>query len=179
MSGGPQHVDEAITLGRLIPGGSRLARPLLERSPSVSLDWDIRQKSRFDARDTLGRRLAVFLPRGTTVRGGDVLVGEEGSLVRVIAAPQSVMVVRAASPRGTPFDLLRAAYHLGNRHIALELRHDHIKLEPDHVLAGMLRLLGLKVEEDLLPFEPESGAYTSGHSHHHGGDTSHPPHHHG
>jgi urease accessory protein len=178
MSRMAQNSEASITIGRLIPAGSRLARPLLERASTVSLDWDIRQKSRFDARDMQGRMLAVFLPRGTTVRDGDVLVCEDGSLVRVSASPQPVMVVRPGRSQGASFDLVRAAYHLGNRHVALELRPDHLKLEPDHVLADMLRKMGLQVDDALLPFEPEAGAYAaSAHSHRHDGhDPHHPPH---
>ncbi|OYU77470.1 MAG: urease accessory protein UreE, partial [Burkholderiales bacterium PBB5] len=121
--------------------------------------------------------LGVFLPRGTLVRGGDVLVAEDGSLVRVLAAPQPVLVVRACAEHGTPFDLLRAAYHLGNRHVALELKPDHLKLEPDHVLADMLRGQHLIVNEASEAFEPEGGAYGhAGHGHHghdHGHDHNH------
>jgi urease accessory protein len=64
---------------------------LLKRAATIELDWDVRQKSRFDATDSQGRQLGVFLPRGTLVRGGDVLVAEDGSMVRVIAAPQPVL----------------------------------------------------------------------------------------
>ena len=159
-----------LTVNKLIPGGRGLAPVLVKRAAQVELDWDVRQKSRFEATDSLGRVLGVFLPRGTTARGGDVLVAEDGSLVRVLAAPQPVLVVRACAEHGTPFDLLRAAYHLGNRHVALELQPDHLQLEPDHVLAEMLRQQHLIVSEALAPFEPEGGAYgPAGHGHGHGG----------
>ncbi|MGC4078180.1 MAG: urease accessory protein UreE [Rubrivivax sp.] len=163
-----------LTVNKLIPQGRGLAGALLKRAPAVELDWDTRQKSRFDATDSAGRALGVFLPRGSVVRGGDVLVAEDGSLVRVGAAAQPVLVVRGA----TPFDLTRAAYHLGNRHVALELRHEHLKLEPDHVLAEMLRRMGLDVAEAHESFEPESGAYAAeghahGHDHDHGHDHAH------
>ena len=166
-----------LTVNKLIPQGRGLAGVLLKRAATVELDWDVRQKSRFDATDSAGRLLGVFLPRGTVVRGGDVLVAEDGSLVRVQAAPQAVLEVRACAEHGSPFDLLRAAYHLGNRHVPLELKPDHLKLEPDHVLADLLRHQHLIVTEATLPFEPESGAYGGGHGHaHHGhGD----PHAHG
>ena len=154
-----------LTVNKLIPQGRGLAAPLLKRASQVALDWDLRSRSRFEATDSAGRRLGVFLPRGQVVRGGDVLVAEDGSLVRVAAAPQPVMVVRICSQHGTPFDLLRAAYHLGNRHVPLELKPDHLKLEPDHVLADMLRHQHLIVTEANLPFEPESGAYGAGHGH--------------
>src|SRR5512139_2251470 len=113
-----------ITVNKLIPGGRGLARALLARASHVELDWDTRQKSRFEATDSVGRALGVFLPRGQVVRGGDVLVAEDGSLVRVEAAPQPVLVVRHCERHGSPFDLLRAAYHLGNRHVQLELKPD-------------------------------------------------------
>ncbi len=158
-----------LTINKLIPGGRGLAAVLIKRAAQVELDWDVRQKSRFDATDSLGRRLGVFLPRGTAVRGGDVLVAEDGSLIRALAAPQPVLVVRACAEHGTPFDLVRAAYHLGNRHVALELKPDHLKLEPDHVLADMLRQQHLIVSDAVEAFEPEGGAYGSGgHGHGHG-----------
>ena len=135
---------------------------LLKRASTVELDWDVRQKSRFDAIDSLGRRLGAFLPRGTLVRGGDVLVAEDGSLVRVLAAPQPVLRITACGAHGTPFDLTRAAYHLGNRHVAIELTPEHLKIEPDHVLADMLRAMHLTVEEVVEAFEPEGGAYSAG-----------------
>jgi len=152
-----------IRIGKRIPGGLGLAAALLRRASAVELDWDVRSKSRFDATDSTGRALGVFLQRGSVVRGGD----EDGSLVRVIAAPQAVLVVRAA-PGGSPFDLLRAAYHLGNRHVALELQADHLKLEPDHVLADLLRSMGLQVQALQAPFEPEGGAYAAAANHDHG-----------
>jgi len=157
-----------LTINKLISRGHGLAAVLLKRASEVELDWDVRQKSRFDATDKLGRHLGVFLPRGQVVRGGDVLVAEDGSLIRVIAAPQAVLEVRHCSQHGSPFDLMRAAYHLGNRHVQLELQADRLLLEPDHVLADMLRQMHLIVSEAQLPFEPESGAYASaGHSHGH------------
>jgi urease accessory protein len=163
-----------ITASKLIPQGRGLAGVLLKRAGHVVLDWDTRQKSRFEAVDASGRQLAVFLPRGSVVRGGDVLVVEDGSLVRVGAAPQPVMVVRHCPEHGTPFDLLRAAYHLGNRHVALELQADHLKLEPDHVLAAMLRSMHLIVTDEQAAFEPEAGAYAAaGHAHGHDGAHDH------
>jgi len=150
-----------LTVNKLIPGARGLAAVLLKRASNVSLDWDVRSKSRFDATDSADRALGVFLPRGTVVRGGDVLVAEDGSLVRVQAAPQPVLVVRHCSQHGSLFDLQRAAYHLGNRHVALELQPDHLKLEPDHVLADMLRAMHLIVTEETTGFEPEAGAYAA------------------
>ncbi|MBX3636111.1 MAG: urease accessory protein UreE [Rubrivivax sp.] len=163
-----------LTTGKLIPAGRGLASVLVRRAPTVELDWDTRCKSRFEATDGSGRRLGVFLPRGSVVRGGDVLVAEDGSLVRVLAAPQPVLVVRACAQHGTPLDLPRAAYHLGNRHVQLEVRADALQLEPDHVLADMLRQMHLIVTEEQQPFEPEAGAYQAGSGHaHHGHEHGH------
>ena len=150
-----------LTVNKLIPQGRGLAPALTRRAASVQLSWDVRQKSRFDAVDSAGRVIGVFLPRGSVVRGGDVLVAEDGALITVLAAPQPVLVVRACTEHGSPFDLLRAAYHLGNRHVALELGADRLLLEPDHVLADMLRAMHLEVEETQAAFEPEAGAYAA------------------
>jgi urease accessory protein len=164
-----------LTVNKLLPQGRGLSAVLLKRASTVELGWDVRQKSRFDATDSSGRVLGVFLPRGQVVRGGDVLVAEDGSLVVVKAAPQPVLVVRHCAEHGTPFDLLRAAYHLGNGHVQLELQPDHLKLEPDHVLADLLRQMHLIVSEAQAAFEPEAGAYAQGaHAHHgHGPDHGH------
>jgi len=174
-----------LTVNKLLAQGHGLAPVLLKRAASVELDWDVRQKSRFDATDSQGRTLGVFLPRGTAVRGGDVLVAEDGSMIRVVAAPQPVLVVTHCREHGSPFDLLRAAYHLGNRHVQLELKPDHLKIEPDHVLADMLRHMHLIVNEAQAAFEPEAGAYAAGghahhdHAHDEGHDHGHPGHDHG
>ena len=153
---------------KIMPQGHGLAKVLLARAASVELDWDVRQKSRFDATDSRGRTLGVFLPRGTVVRGGDVLVAEDGSLIRVLAAAQPVLKITHCPSHGTAFDLLRAAYHLGNRHVPIELTPDHLKIEPDHVLADLLRVMHLTVQAVEEAFEPESGAYASGGQHQHG-----------
>jgi urease accessory protein len=183
-----------LSVNKLLPAGRGLAAALIKRAASVELDWDLRQKSRFEATDSAGRHLGVFLPRGSVLRGGDVLVAEDGSLVRVLAAPQPVLRVTTCPAHGTPVDLPRAAYHLGNRHVALEVKADHLQLEPDPVLADMLRSMHLIVHERSAPFEPEGGAYAAGGhgahgheqvpSHDHGGhdhghDHDHHGHHHG
>lgn len=161
-----------LTASKIFPQGAGLAAVLIRRAPTIELDWDVRQKSRFDATDSEGRQIGVFLPRGTAVRGGDVLVAEDGSLVRVIAAPQPVLRITHCTAHGTPFDLTRAAYHLGNRHVPIELKPDHLKIEPDHVLADMLRSMHLIVVAVEEAFEPEGGAYGA-HEHSHGSDHSH------
>jgi urease accessory protein len=159
---------------KLIAQGQGLAPVLLKRASSIELDWDLRQKSRFETTDSAGRSIGVFLPRGSVVRGGDVLVLDDGSLVRVIAAPQPVLRITHCSQHGTPYDLIRAAYHLGNRHVPIELKPDHLKIEPDHVLADMLRAMHLIVHSVEEAFEPENGAYaTGGHGHGHTHDHGH------
>jgi urease accessory protein len=171
-----------LTISKIMPQGQGLAKVLLQRATTIELDWEVRQKSRFEATDSAGRQLGVFLPRGSVVRGGDVLVAEDGSLVRVQAAPQDVLRITACTEHGSPFDLTRAAYHLGNRHVPIELQPDHLKIEPDHVLADMLRAMHLIVTEQNLAFEPEGGAYAAGHGsgyHHRGAghDHGHDQHH--
>ncbi len=155
-----------LQISKIISQGAGLAPVLIRRAATIELDWDTRQKSRFDGVDSLVRQLGVFLPRGTLVRGGDVLVAEDGSMVKVIAAPQAVLRITACTSHGSPFDLTRAAYHLGNRHVPIELKPDHLKIEPDHVLAELLRAMHLIVNDVSEAFEPEGGAYSSGgHSH--------------
>ncbi len=166
-----------ILCSKRMPQGQGLAKVLVQRASSITLDWDTRQKSRFDATDSTGRALGVFLPRGTVVRGGDVLVAEDGSLIRVEAAPQTVLRITACAEHGSPFDLMRAAYHLGNRHVPIELKPDHLKIEPDHVLAELLQSMHMTVAEVQEPFEPEGGAYGDnammGHDHGHGHSHTH------
>src|SRR3954454_17220793 len=93
---------------KILHQGHGLAPALLKRASTVELDWDVRQKSRFECTDSYGRQLGVFLPRGTQVRGGDVLVAEDGSMIRVVAAPQPVLLVQHVGERGSVFDLVRA-----------------------------------------------------------------------
>jgi urease accessory protein len=170
-----------LIVSKLIGAGRGLAPALVRRASVVALDWDTRRKSRFEALDSAGRRLAVFLPRGRIVRGGDVLVGEDGSLIRVEALAQPILVVTAPA-RGdagsAPLALAKAAYHLGNRHVPLEVRADRLVLEPDHVLAELLARMGLDVATTSGPFEPEPGAYDAasnahGHAHAHGEPQDH------
>jgi len=173
-----------LIASKRIPGGAGLAPVLVRRAATLELDWDTRQKSRFDAVDSQGRHIGVFLPRGGAVRGGDVLIAEDGSLVAVQAKAEPLLAVTVGA-RGAPLDLLRAAYHLGNRHVPLEVTPTRLQLEPDHVLAEMLQRMGLVVETVEAPFEPESGAYGTpavaahdraqghGHGHDHGHDPNH------
>ncbi len=141
----------------------RLAAPLARRAPALVLPFDARSKSRLRATLETGEEVALFLPRGTVLRGGDVLVADDGGFIRVEAAAETVLLVTAA----TPLALTRAAYHLGNRHTPVEVGDGYLKLEHDPVLRDMLLRLDVDVAEALMPFEPEAGAYGGGHKHGH------------
>lgn len=124
------------------------------------LPYDVRQKSRFRAVLEDGREVAVLLPRSGILRDGDVLEDEHGFRVRVRSAPESVSIASTEDP----LLLTRAAYHMGNRHVPLQIDDDCLVYQHDHVLDEMLRELGMKVVSTVAPFEPESGAYAN-HSH--------------
>jgi urease accessory protein len=128
------------------------------------LPFDLRQKSRLLATLDSGEEIGLTLPRGTVLRGGDRLQASDGRLVEVVAAPEQVSIIGSADAHL----LARAAYHLGNRHVAVQVTTNSIRYLRDHVLDDMLRGLGLKVEGDALPFEPEGGGYSQGHGHSHG-----------
>jgi urease accessory protein len=125
------------------------------------LPFELRQRSRLLAVMDSGEEVGLMLPRGTVLRGGDRLQVSDGRVVEVVAAPEQVSMVRGADTR----TLARAAYHLGNRHVAVQITSDSLRFLRDHVLDDMLRGLGLRVEADVLPFEPEAGAYSQSHAH--------------
>jgi urease accessory protein len=127
------------------------------------LPFDLRQRSRLRVALDDGTEAAVFLPHGTVLRNGDLLEARDGSVIRVVAAPENVLYVTSDKPRA----LTRAAYHLGNRHVPVELGENFLKLETDPVLKEMLLQLGVTLREDCLPFQPEAGAYGGGHRHGH------------
>jgi urease accessory protein len=131
------------------------------------LPFDRRQKSRLRVTLESGDEAALNVERGAVLRGGDRLRGSDGRVVLVVAAKEPVTLVTAQDHR----DLMRAAYHLGNRHIPLQIGIGWILLEQDHVLEHMLEGLGVQVRHEQAPFEPEAGAYGGGHRH--GGDDDH------
>jgi urease accessory protein len=131
------------------------------------LPFELRQRSRMLATLDNGEEVGVTLPRGTILRGGDRLQSSDGRVIEVIASPETVSIVRSDDVRL----LARAAYHLGNRHVAVEIAAAYISYLHDHVLDDMLRGLGLHVDYDLLPFEPEAGAYSQSHAHEHAAHT--------
>ena len=138
---------------------------------SVTLPIDVRVKSRAKVTLSDGREAGLMLPRGLLLRGGDILSSEDGQeFISVIAADEGVSVVRCDDA----FQLAKACYHLGNRHVPLQIMPGELRYHHDHVLDDMLRLLGLKVSFAHLPFEPEAGAYTSeAQGHHHSHSHSH------
>ena len=131
------------------------------------LDFDTRQHSRFRAVTVSGEAVGIDLPRTGVLKGDDVLTNAAGELMQVIANPQAVTKVMAADD----FLLMKGAYHLGNRHVPLMFEHSAagyaLYFENDHVLAQMLENLGLHTESASVPFEPETGAYQTGHGHSH------------
>ena len=132
---------------------------------TLTLPIDIRVKSRAKVQLNDGREAGLMLPRGLLLRGGDCLSTEDGTeIVEIIAASEAVSVVRCADP----FLLAKACYHLGNRHVPLQILPDELRYHHDHVLDAMLRQFRLQVTFAHLPFEPEAGAYASeSHRHHH------------
>ncbi|MEM5389086.1 urease accessory protein UreE [Paraburkholderia phymatum] len=151
------------TIDKLLGAHIKLAPVLIERASTLTLAFDARCKSRLAATLDDGEEVALVLPRGTVLRDGDVLVADDGALVRVVAAADSVLIVRAPDV----LTLTRAAYHLGNRHTPVEVGTDYLKLEYDSVLADMLKRLGASVDCVEMPFQPETGAYGGGHRHGH------------
>ena len=137
-----------------------------------------------------GEDVGLILPRGEILRGGDLVTASDGRIVEIISQEEKVLHVEANSPR----DLARVAYHLGNRHVPVEVGEGFLRIAEDHVLEEMLKKLGAKVSAREAPFEPEAGAYAGGHhqhdemghggkihDHHHDHDheqCDHPDHHH-
>ena len=133
-----------------------MADPDVVVSFTLTLTAEERTKSRhrFEMED--GQALYLRLPRGTLLRDGDLLLAEtDSSLVRVTAKPEPIFTITAT----TSLELLRAAYHLGNRHVPIEITETYLRISPDSVLQTMLEHMGMEVQEAVLPFQPEIGAY--------------------
>jgi urease accessory protein len=138
----------------------------LPANPDAAIDFTLpmtaadRTRSRHRFETDAGEMLNLHLPRGTVLRDRDLLQSEDGScLVLVTAKPEPVLTVRAS----TELLLLRAAYHLGNRHVSLEVTDRYLRFSPDSVLQEMLQKMGLEVTEEIAPFHPETGAYDHSH----------------
>jgi len=144
---------------------------LLETPGSIdgqlTLPIEQRVRSRLRARLDDGRDVGLFLPRGTLLRGGDQLGSDDGLVISVVAACETVSTVCCDDAT----QLARAAYHLGNRHVPLQVARGWLRYQHDHVLDDMLRQMGLELLVEQAPFEPEAGAYQQAaggfhHSHH-------------
>lgn len=129
---------------------------------SLTLPYDSRQKARLHTHLDNGEEAGLFLPRGQVLRGGDQLQADSGEVVTIISANEDVSTVSSNDPH----ILMRASYHLGNRHVPLEIKPTYLRFQHDHVLNEMLEQLQLIVIKESAPFEPESGAYSQTHSHH-------------
>ena len=136
---------------------------------SITLPFDLRQKSRLRARLDSGGEAAILLERGSVLRSGALLKASDGTIVEIRAAPEVVSTVRCRDA----LTLIRGAYHLGNRHVPLQVGDGFLRYQHDHVLDEMVRLLGFEVIVETAPFEPEGGAYGAGHGHAHSHDHSH------
>lgn len=130
-------------------------------SHTATLPFDLRQKSRLRITLDDGNEAGIILERGLYLRHGDLLKSKDGRVLRIIAAPEPVATVNCADP----LLLARACYHLGNRHVPLQIEATWLRLQRDHVLEDMLHHMGLHVQHEQAPFEPEHGAY--GHHHEH------------
>ena len=136
----------------------RIAFPELATAQLV-LPFELRQRSRLRAHLASGQEVGLFLERGIVLRGGDLLRADDGTVIEVVAALETVSTVRDSDATR----LARAGYHLGNRHVPVQIGLGWLRYGHDHVLDDMVRGLGLTVVVEEAPFEPEAGAY--GHSH--------------
>ena len=122
----------------------------------MTLPFELRQKSRLRTKADNGEDIALVLPRGRVLRGGDRVTATDGREVEIVAAPEKLLHIESA-------ELARVAYHLGNRHVPLQVGPGFLRIAEDHVLEEMARKLGARVSHVEAPFEPEAGAY--GHQH--------------
>jgi urease accessory protein len=137
----------------------------------LTLPFDDRKKSRLRTQLANGEEVGLILERGTLLRGGDLVEADDGRIIEIVAAQENVSTVRSSDP----WALSRASYHLGNRHVALQIGQGWVRYQHDHVLDEMVRGLGLEVSVEQAAFEPEAGAYGAGahpfvqapHRHHH------------
>lgn len=144
---------------------------------TLTLPFELRQKSRLRVTLDDGREAGLLLSRGQVLRGGDCLRADDGTVASIRAAEEQVTTVTHDNPN----ELARAAYHLGNRHVVLQVGEGWLRYLTDHVLDEMVASLGMITRQELAPFEPESGAYDQGHghshSHSHGHSHEHKHHH--
>lgn len=142
----------------------------------LELPFEMRQKSRFKAKLASGEEVGVTLPRGEILRGGDLVTASDGRVFEVVSQPEKLLHIERKSEK--PADLAKIAYHLGNRHVPVEVGEGYLRIAEDHVLERMVEGLGAKVARVTAPFEPEAGAY-GGVGHEHGAAKIHDHHHEG
>lgn len=130
---------------------------------SLTLPYELRVKSRFRANLDSGYEVGIVLPRGSVLLDGDLLRSDQGYIVKIKAANEKVSTATTSDP----LLLSRVCYHLGNRHVALQISGDWIRYQHDHVLDDMVKSLGLKVLVEDASFEPEVGAYSNHGTHKH------------
>jgi len=131
----------------------------LAATEKLVLDFEARTKSRLRTKLASGEEAGLFLPRGTILRNGAHLQAQDGRIVEVVAAPEALVEAHCANA----YELTRAAYHLGNRHVAVQVCESSLRIQQDHVLEHMLEGLGARLDRLEAPFEPEAGAYAHGH----------------
>ncbi|PZP24970.1 MULTISPECIES: urease accessory protein UreE [Pseudomonas] len=145
----------------------RRIEPRTEWDAELEMTFEARSKSRLRCFSSTGEDVGLFLERGQPpLADGECLQAEDGRIVRVRARAEPLMHVTCANA----FELTRAAYHLGNRHVALQLGDGWLRLPDDYVLRDMLEQLGAHVEAIEAPYQPEHGAYGGGHHHSHAGE---------
>jgi len=137
--------------------------------PTLSLTYNERQRNRLAVMLSNGQAAAIVLPRGQFLQSDDVLTGPDGVFLRILAKPESLLCASALSR----LDLIRLVYHLANRHVRAMLTPEAVYIEPDPVLADLMKQLGASVQAVSAVFEPEAGAYAGGHHHDHGSHGSH------
>ena len=130
----------------------------LDVKGQLRLPFESRQKSRLKTMLVSGEEVALMLPRGEILRGGDLVTASDGRVFEVVAEPEKLLHVESDA-------LAKIAYHLGNRHVPVQVGQGFLRIAADHVLEEMVKKLGAKVKQVEAPFEPEAGAYAGGHQH--------------
>ncbi|MAZ66959.1 MAG: urease accessory protein UreE [Kangiellaceae bacterium] len=128
----------------------------------VTLPFELRTRGRFKSQTSSGLDVGVFLERGKVLQAEDVLETECGKRIQVKAELEDV--IEATTDNWETFS--RSCYHLGNRHVPLQIGERWLRFKPDHVLEDMIKRQGMHCEQKLAPFSPENGAYSGGHHHH-------------
>ena len=150
---------------QVLPAGAFTAAP----RDTVLIDFDRRHRRRIVLRTEAGQDLLIDLPQAVRLRDGDGLVLDDGGIILVQARPEPLLDIHAHDAAA----LVRIAWHLGNRHLPVQLLGAHLRIRRDHVIADMVRTLGGHVHEIEAPFDPEAGAYAGGHSHSHDDEDGH------